>query len=81
MRSLVPETLVGRELFGNERAAIPSLPGESTGALARYASGTVLIEHVESLPEELQQNLALALARGPLPARSAARRASRSSAA
>jgi two-component system response regulator GlrR len=59
--SLVPETLVGRELFGNERAAIPSLPGESTGALARYASGTVVIEHVEALPKELQQNLAVAL--------------------
>src|SRR5262245_31194656 len=43
--ALVPETLVGRELFGNERAAIPSLPGESTGPLARYASATVLIEH------------------------------------
>src|SRR5262245_27339867 len=48
--SLVPETLVGRELFGNERAAIPSLPGESPGAFARYASGTVLIEHVDTLP-------------------------------
>jgi len=59
--SLVPETLVGRELFGSERAAIPSLPLESTGALARYASGTVLIEHVEALPKELQQNLAVAL--------------------
>src|SRR5262245_65985081 len=43
--SLVPETLVGRELFGSERAAIPSLPVESTGPLARYASATVLIEH------------------------------------
>jgi two-component system response regulator GlrR len=62
--SLVPETLVGRELFGNERAAIPSLPGESTGALARYASGTVLIERIEALPKELQQNLALAIREG-----------------
>jgi two-component system, NtrC family, response regulator GlrR len=60
--SLVPETLVGRELFGNERAAIPSLPGESAGALARYASGTVVIEHIEALPKELQQILAVALA-------------------
>ena len=59
--SLVPETLVGRALFGSERAAIPSLPGESAGALARTASGTVLIEHVDALPKELQQNLAVAL--------------------
>jgi two-component system response regulator GlrR len=59
--SLVPETLVGRELFGSERAAINSLPGESTGALTRFAGGTVLIDHIESLPKELQQALALAL--------------------
>ena len=59
--SLVPETLVGRELFGSERAAIPSLPSESAGAFARFASGTVLIEHVDALPKELQQNLASAL--------------------
>ena len=59
--SLVPETLVGRELFGSERSAISSLPGESTGALTRFAGGTVLIDHIESLPKELQQALALAL--------------------
>src|SRR5215475_7487747 len=59
--SLVPETLVGRELFGSERAAIPSLPGESAGALARFASGTVVVERVDSLPKELQQALAGAL--------------------
>jgi len=59
--SLVPETLVGRELFGSERSAISSLPGESTGALTRFAGGTVLIDHIESLPKELQQSLALAL--------------------
>jgi two-component system response regulator GlrR len=59
--ALVPETLVGRELFGNERAAIASLPGESIGALGRFSGGTVLVDHVESLPKELQQTLAVAL--------------------
>src|SRR5215831_1932631 len=59
--SLVHETLVGRELFGAERAAIPSLPGESVGALDRMSGGTVLIDHVEALPKELQQALASAL--------------------
>jgi len=62
--SLVPETLVGRELFGNERSVINSLPGESIGALGRFSGGTVLVDHVESLPKELQQALALALRDG-----------------
>ncbi len=62
--SLVPETLVGRELFGSERSAINSLPGESTGALGRCSGGTVLVDHVESLPKELQRALATALSEG-----------------
>jgi two-component system, NtrC family, response regulator GlrR len=62
--SLVPETLVGRELFGSERAAIATLPGESQGALDRHNGGTVLIDHVEALPKELQQTLATALREG-----------------
>lgn len=59
--SLVPETLLARELLGCERGALPSLPAESVGALARNAGGTVVIDHVESLPKELQQTLASAL--------------------
>jgi two-component system, NtrC family, response regulator GlrR len=62
--SLVPETLIGRELFGNERSAITSLPGESIGALGRFNRGTVLIDHVEALSKELQQTLAGALGDG-----------------
>jgi two-component system response regulator GlrR len=62
--ALVPETLVGRELFGSERGAIASLPGEFVGALGRFTGGTVLIDHVESLPKELQQTLAVALHEG-----------------
>jgi two-component system response regulator GlrR len=59
--SLVPETLIARELLGCERGALPSLPTESIGALARTAGGTVLIEHIEALPKELQKSLATAL--------------------
>src|SRR5262249_12103147 len=62
--SLVPETLVGRELFGSERSAIASLPGESTGALDRMSRGTVLVDQIEALPKELQQALAGALGDG-----------------
>jgi len=62
--SLVPETLVGRELFGSERAAIASLPGESVGALDRFSRGTVLVDQIEALPKELQQILAAALGEG-----------------
>jgi len=62
--SLVPETLVGRVVFGRARAAIASLPGESSGALDRLSGGTVLIDHVDALPKELQQALAAALREG-----------------
>jgi len=62
--SLVHETLVGRELFGAERGAIASLPGESVGALDRMSGGTVLIDHIEALPKDLQQTLATALRDG-----------------
>ena len=62
--SLVHETLVGRELFGSERGAIASLPGESVGALDRMSGGTVLIDHIEALPKDLQQALASALRDG-----------------
>jgi two-component system response regulator GlrR len=62
--SLVHETLVGRELFGAERAAIASLPTESVGALDRMAGGTVLVDHIEALPKDLQHALAAALRDG-----------------
>ena len=62
--ALVPETLIGRELFGSERAAIASLPGDSIGALGRFAGGTVLVDHVEALPKDLQHALAIALHEG-----------------
>jgi two-component system response regulator GlrR len=62
--SLVPETLLARELLGAERGAIASLPAESIGAFGRMTGGTVLIEHVEALPKDLQQTLALALSEG-----------------
>jgi len=62
--SLVPETLLGRELFGSERSAISSLPSEAVGALDRFRGGTVLVDQVEALPKELQQTLAAALSEG-----------------
>ncbi len=62
--SLVPETLLARELLGCERGALPSLPVESIGAFARNAGGTVLIERIEALPKDLQHALALALGDG-----------------
>jgi two-component system response regulator GlrR len=62
--SLVPETLLARELLGCERGALPSLPTESAGAFARHAGGTVLVDRVEALPKDLQHALALALGDG-----------------
>ncbi len=62
--SLVPETLLGRELFGSEAGAIASLPTVADGALSRVGGGTVLLEHIESVPKDLQQILAVALEEG-----------------
>lgn len=62
--SLVPETLLGRELLGCERGALASLPAEFTGALTRTSGGTVLIDRIECMPKELQHTLASALGEG-----------------
>jgi hypothetical protein len=59
--SLVPETLLARELLGSESGALPSLPSESAGAFARTSGGTVLVDRIEKLPKDLQHALALAL--------------------
>ncbi len=59
--SLVPEPLVERELLGCEAGAIPALPAASDGAFARTHGGTVLIEHVEALPKDIQARLGDAL--------------------
>jgi two-component system response regulator GlrR len=59
--SIMPPSLLGRELFGCESGAIPSLPDEYDGAFARTRLGTVLIERVDSIPKDLQQSLASAL--------------------
>ena len=62
--SIVPESLLGRELFGSERGTIPALPTEYDGAFQRTRGGTVLIERIEALPKDLQQRLAGALEDG-----------------
>ena len=59
--SIMPASLLGRELFGCERGAIPSLPEAYDGALARTRHGTVLIERIDAMPKDLQQALAAAL--------------------
>jgi two-component system response regulator GlrR len=59
--SIVPESLLARELFGCEAGSIPALPGAYEGAFERVRGGTVLIERIEAMPKELQQTLADAL--------------------
>ncbi len=59
--AVVPEALLRRELFGCEASAIPSLPGEYDGAFARTRGGTVLIDHIEAMPKDVQQLIAAAL--------------------
>jgi len=59
--SIVPESLLGREVFGSAGGAISALPGEFAGALERTAGGTVLIERIEASPKDLQDAIAQAL--------------------
>lgn len=58
------EALVGRELFGCAASVYPTLPEEYDGTLGRAAGGTLVIAHVDHLPEEHQQALSKALAAG-----------------
>ncbi len=62
--SIVPPSLMGRELFGSEAGAISPLPHAYEGAFARTRSGTVLIDRLDALAKDLQQMLATALERG-----------------
>ena len=59
--SIMPASLLARELFGSEPGAIATLPEEYEGALGRTSNGTVLIERIEAVPKDLQQTLATAL--------------------
>lgn len=59
--SIVPESLLGRELFGSSAGAIPALPGAYEGAFERVRAGTVLVERIETMPKDLQHTLATAL--------------------
>jgi two-component system response regulator GlrR len=56
--SIMPESLLARELIGCEAGAIPALPDAYEGAFVRSQQGTVLVEHIASIPKDLQQTLA-----------------------
>ena len=47
--SIMPESLLARELIGCEAGAIPALPDAYEGAFARTRHGTVLIEHINGV--------------------------------
>ncbi len=59
--SIVPESLLGRELFGSESGAIKALPSAYAGAFERNQAGTILIERIEAMPKDLQHTLAKAI--------------------
>jgi len=56
--------LLARELFGCAASVYPTLPEEHDGALGRATGGTLVITHVDRLPEEQQQGLTKAIAAG-----------------
>jgi two-component system response regulator GlrR len=53
----ISEALLGRELFGCADGAYPLLPGEYTGALARAAEGTLLVDRIDRIPDAVLQAL------------------------
>jgi two-component system response regulator GlrR len=53
-----------RELFGASAGALPRLPEEHVGALARAAGGTLVLTSVDRLPEPTRRALAAAVAEG-----------------
>jgi two-component system response regulator GlrR len=60
----VPEALQGRELFGCGAGVYPAIPGAYAGALERAAGGTLVLEDVDRLRDELRTALLRALATG-----------------
>ena len=56
--------LLGRELFGCSESAHPKLGEEYAGALARAATGTVLLNGIDQLPAPIADQLNKAIADG-----------------
>ena len=56
--------LLGRELFGCAASVYPTLPDEYEGALGRAAGGTLLVDHIEELPNELREALSKVISSG-----------------
>ena len=60
----IAEGMQSRELFGVDASADPLSPGGDSGALARVANGTLVIERIELLAAETHQKLIRALQEG-----------------
>jgi two-component system response regulator GlrR len=60
----VPEALQGRELFGCAASVYPAIPGAYAGALERAAGGTLLLEDIDHLRNELCATLLRAVPSG-----------------
>ena len=59
--SVIPASLLARELFGAEEGAISTLPTFHEGAFGRNQRGTVVVDGAAALPKSIQQALARAL--------------------
>jgi two-component system response regulator GlrR len=62
--SAINQALLGREIFGCAAGVYPLLQDGHSGALERGASGTVLIDEIDKLPEGPRQALITALREG-----------------
>jgi two-component system response regulator GlrR len=60
--SAVPEALQGREVFGCVEGVYPAIPGAYAGALERASSGTLVLEDIDALRDEIRAQLLRVLA-------------------
>jgi two-component system response regulator GlrR len=60
----VPEALQGRELFGCGAGVYPAIPGAYAGALERASGGTLVLEDVDQIRDELRTSLLRGLQAG-----------------
>jgi two-component system response regulator GlrR len=62
--SAVPEALQGRELFGCAEGVYPAVPGAYVGALERAGGGTLVLEDLEALRNDVRSSLLRVLSEG-----------------
>ena len=62
----IPQDMLGSELFGHEKGALPAAMKQRTGKLEEAQGGVLHIEDIDALPEDLQKKLHHTLQNGKM---------------